>query len=48
MRNTRKCPKCHRFIEKNGGCNHMTCLCSHEICWKCGGDWVWVCLVILH
>ena len=29
---TRKCPACKHHIEKNGGCNHMTCRCGHEIC----------------
>ncbi|KAI8056883.1 hypothetical protein BDF22DRAFT_725172 [Syncephalis plumigaleata] len=24
--NTKECIKCHSTIEKNGGCNHMTCL----------------------
>ena len=41
--NTQQCPKCHRHIEKNGGCNHMTCRppggCSHEFCWLCLADW---------
>eukprot|EP01111_Echinosteliopsis_oligospora_P013764 TRINITY_DN5019_c0_g1_i1.p1 TRINITY_DN5019_c0_g1~~TRINITY_DN5019_c0_g1_i1.p1 ORF type:complete len:436 (-),score=103.57 TRINITY_DN5019_c0_g1_i1:177-1484(-) len=38
--NTKDCPKCHSSIEKNGGCNHMTCRkCKHEFCWICFGDW---------
>eukprot|EP01084_Bolivina_argentea_P162490 282772_1 len=37
---TKKCPKCHVNIEKNQGCNHMTCIaCGHEFCWLCKGDW---------
>ncbi|XP_005089037.1 uncharacterized protein LOC101852582 [Aplysia californica] len=31
----RLCPKCNRFIEKNGGCPHMSCKCGHHFCWKC-------------
>ena len=29
------CPKCHIGIEKNEGCNHMTCKCGAHICWVC-------------
>lgn len=38
--NTQSCPKCLSQIEKNGGCNHMTCRkCKYEFCWICLGDW---------
>jgi len=39
-RNTKSCPNCHTNIEKNGGCNHMTCSkCHHEFCWVCFRPW---------
>src|SRR5690348_2365825 len=36
--NTKDCPKCNKPIEKNGGCNHMSCPCGHHFCWVCSGD----------
>lgn len=38
--NTQACPKCQAQIEKNGGCNHMSCRkCHQDFCWICLGDW---------
>ncbi|CAD6444594.1 cbdb2440-5f9e-4382-9b39-1985fce29fd3 [Sclerotinia trifoliorum] len=37
---TKKCPKCQVRIEKNKGCDHMTCrFCKHEFCWMCFADY---------
>ncbi|UJR15731.1 hypothetical protein I4U23_002666 [Adineta vaga] len=35
----RNCISCNNFIEKNGGCNHMTCRCGTEFCWTCTAYW---------
>lgn len=37
--NTKQCPRCHRNIQKNGGCNQMTCKCRHQFCWECLVDY---------
>jgi ariadne-1 len=37
---TQPCGRCNAPIEKNGGCNHMTCSqCHYEFCWICGHEW---------
>ncbi|CAF3096959.1 unnamed protein product [Rotaria sp. Silwood2] len=39
VENSKKCPNCPYQIEKNNGCDHMTCIkCRHEFCWSCLAD----------
>jgi hypothetical protein len=40
-KNSKECPNCKNRIEKNGGCDHMTCQisaggCGHDFWWTCG------------
>jgi len=35
---TKKCPSCTIDVEKNGGCNHITCICGAHWCWSCGKE----------
>ena len=37
MRNVRRCPHCKVVIERDGGCDHMTCRqCKCNFCLVCG------------
>lgn len=29
------CLECNTLVLKNKGCNHMTCTCGFEFCWRC-------------
>ena len=29
----KNCPTCGNYMEKNQGCNHMTCICGAHFCW---------------
>ncbi|CAG2112401.1 unnamed protein product [Medioppia subpectinata] len=43
---TKSCPGCGSPIEKNYGCDHMTCtVCGNEFCWLCKATWAnhWRC-----
>lgn len=35
--NYKQCPNCKFWVEKSSGCNHMTCRCSYQFCYACGG-----------
>ena len=35
----KQCPNCKFWVEKNEGCDHMTCRCKYEFCYVCGGKY---------
>ncbi|KAI0747012.1 hypothetical protein C8Q80DRAFT_812908 [Daedaleopsis nitida] len=37
--NWRRCPSCAVIVELTLGCNHITCRCKTEFCFKCGSLW---------
>ncbi|CAK9035654.1 Uncharacterized protein SCF082_LOCUS21384 [Durusdinium trenchii] len=34
------CPSCRQGIEKKQGCDHMTCPCGAQFCYRCGADYL--------
>lgn len=34
----KNCPNCGNYMEKNAGCNHMSCTCGFQFCWLCLQD----------
>ncbi|CAF1502841.1 unnamed protein product [Rotaria sordida] len=47
--NARKCPKCSSFIQRAGGCPHMTCSsCSCEFCYLCGRRYIKIPIIGQH
>ncbi|KAI8883511.1 hypothetical protein K501DRAFT_184309, partial [Backusella circina FSU 941] len=34
--NWSRCPTCKHMVEKNNGCNHITCRCGTQFCYRCG------------
>ncbi|KAI1081780.1 hypothetical protein F5B20DRAFT_57378 [Whalleya microplaca] len=32
----KRCVNCLNLVQKDGGCNHMSCTCGQQFCYKCG------------
>ena len=37
--NLKRCQQCGATVERNGGCNHMTCRCGYQFCYVCAARW---------
>ncbi|KAL0032118.1 hypothetical protein WJX77_005784 [Trebouxia sp. C0004] len=36
----KRCPSCRHVIERQTGCNHITCRCGSQLCYACGTGYV--------
>ncbi|KAK8138603.1 hypothetical protein PG984_001983 [Apiospora sp. TS-2023a] len=36
---TKSCPRCRKDVYKYSGCDHITCVCGHEWCYVCLGEY---------
>jgi len=34
------CQECKYWVEKTDGCDHLTCKCGNEFCYKCGVNYL--------
>ncbi|KAL7271737.1 hypothetical protein RUND412_005477 [Rhizina undulata] len=34
-----RCKLCHALVELSSGCQHITCRCKAQWCYRCGKDW---------
>ncbi|PYI24505.1 hypothetical protein BO99DRAFT_455544 [Aspergillus violaceofuscus CBS 115571] len=34
-----RCPSCRTVVQLDRGCNHMTCHCGTQFCYRCGARW---------
>lgn len=39
LNNAKACPNCGEYIQKNRGCNCLSCRCKHKFCWLCLKKW---------
>ncbi|KAI3897334.1 hypothetical protein MKW92_047003 [Papaver armeniacum] len=35
-RKWKRCPRCRIYVERTEGCEHITCRCRYEFCYRCG------------
>jgi hypothetical protein len=31
----KECTSCRAFVQRAGGCDHMSCICGHQFCYQC-------------